>query len=67
MKKLILLLHIILLAFLAQPLNAQVQIGIQAGLNLTDFNMELTQENFETAMRTRAILGGIISYNFLLD
>jgi hypothetical protein len=64
MKKLFLLLHIILLAFFAQPLNAQVQLGVQAGLNLTDFNMELTQENFETAMRTRAIVGGIISYNF---
>jgi hypothetical protein len=64
MKKLILLSYIILLAFLSQPLNAQVQIGVQAGLNLTDVNMELTEENFETAMRTRAIIGGILTYNF---
>ena len=64
MKRLFLLSRIFLLALLIKPVNAQVQIGVQAGLNLTDFNMELTQENFETAMRTRAILGGIISYNF---
>jgi len=64
MKKLFSLLHIVILVLLIQPLNAQVQIGVQAGLNLTDVNMELTQANFETAMRTRAVLGGILTYNF---
>jgi len=65
MKKLFSLLHIVILALLLQPLNAQVQIGVQAGINLTDINMDVTtQEGFNTAMRTRAIMGGIISYNF---
>lgn len=64
MKKLFLLFSLVFLAFLTRPLNAQLQIGVQAGLNLTDVNMELTQENFETAMRTRAIFGGILTYNF---
>jgi hypothetical protein len=66
MKKLFLLSCIFLLAFLIRPINAQVQIGVQAGVNLTDINMDLTtQEGFNTAMRTRAIMGGIITYNFL--
>jgi len=65
MKKLFLLSGILLLALLIKPLNAQVQIGVQAGINLTDINMDLTtQEGFNTAMRTRAIMGGIITYNF---
>ncbi len=44
--------------------NAQVQIGVQGGINLTNVKMELTQQGFETAMRTSAIVGGILTYNF---
>lgn len=62
MKKLFLLSYIFILALLIKPLNAQVQVGVQAGINLTDLN--LTQEGFKTAIRTRAILGGILTYNF---
>jgi hypothetical protein len=66
MKKLHLLSCTFILALLIRPLNAQVQIGVQAGVNLTDINANLTtEEGFNTAMRTRAIMGGIISYNFL--
>lgn len=62
MKKSFLLLSIFLLPLFIQSLNAQVQVGVQAGINLTDLNM--TQEGFKTATRTRAILGGILTYNF---
>jgi hypothetical protein len=65
MKNLFLLFTLVFLAFLTRPLSAQLQIGVQAGINLTDINMDVTtQEGFNTAMRTRAIMGGIISYNF---
>ena len=64
MKRSFLLSLTFLLALFISPLNAQVQIGVQAGINLTDAKMDLTRAGFETAMRTRAILGGMISYNF---
>lgn len=44
--------------------NAQVQIGVQGGINLTNVKMELSQPGFESAMRTRGIFGGILTYNF---
>ena len=62
MKKTVILSLTLFLASFIPPLNAQVQLGVQGGINLTDVNM--TQEDFKTAIRTRAILGGIISYNF---
>ncbi len=64
MKKLFLLsVTFIFLVFFTVS-NAQIQIGVQAGINLTNVKMELSQQGFETAMRTRAIVGGILTYNF---
>jgi hypothetical protein len=52
--------------YLTQPINAQVKIGIQAGLNLTDINTKnYSLRDFNTAIRTRFVAGGLISYNFL--
>lgn len=63
MKRLFILSFILFVALLINPVNAQVKIGIQAGVNLTDATMDV--EVFKTAIRTRAIMGGIISYDFL--
>ncbi len=65
MKKLSLLSLIFLLALFIQPLNAQVQVGVQAGVNVTDIKTDLTQAGFKTAFRTRFLVGGMLSYNFL--
>ncbi len=65
MKKLSLLSLIFLLALFIPPLDAQVQVGVQAGVNLTDIKTDLTQEGFKTAFRTRFLVGGMLSYNFL--
>lgn len=63
MKKLSLLSLIFLLALFIPPLNAQVQVGVQAGVNLTDVSMDL--QGFKTAFRTRFLVGGMLSYDFL--
>ena len=63
MKRLFLLSCMFLLVLLIKPVNAQVQIGVQAGVNLTEAN--LNADIFNTALRTRAIIGGIVSYDFL--
>lgn len=65
MKKLFLLSFILLVALLINPVNAQVQIGVQAGLNITDLNMDLSPEGFKTTTRTRLIIGGLVTYNFI--
>jgi hypothetical protein len=65
MKRLFILSFILFVALLINPANAQVKIGVQAGVNLTDLNMSLTEAGFNTAIRTRAIVGGIITYDFL--
>ncbi len=65
MKRLFILSFILFVALLINPINAQVKIGVQAGLNITDINVDLTQDGFNTATRTRAIMGGIISYDLI--
>lgn len=64
MKKLfvLFLLPLLFLSFIP-PVNAQVKIGVQAGANFTEAAMD--KEIFNTALRTRTIIGGIISYDFL--
>lgn len=47
------------------PTNAQVRIGVQTGINVTDLKTDLTEEGFKTASRTRFIAGGILNYNFI--
>ncbi len=66
MKKLfVLFLLSLLLIPLTQNVDAQVRVGVQAGINVTDLNTDLTQDGFKTATRTRFLAGGLLTYNFI--
>jgi len=64
MKNLFLLSIIIVLTLFITPLNAQVQLGLQAGTNLGDVTMDPTQAGVETGMRTGLMFGGMLFYSF---
>ena len=64
MKKFFLLSLTFLLAFFVLPINAQVKLGLQAGVNLADISMDPTPTGLETSLRTRLLFGGILNYNF---
>jgi hypothetical protein len=64
MKKFFSVFLTFLLAFFVVSINAQVKLGLQAGINLADVNVDPLPEGTETSMRTRFIAGGILNYNF---
>jgi hypothetical protein len=66
MKKIsvLFLLPLIFISFIPQ-VNAQVKVGVQTGINVTDLNVDFSQEGFKTATRTRFIAGGILTYDFI--
>jgi len=63
MKRTLLLLAALILLFSFLSLNAQVKIGLQAGVNLADVSLDPEETGSETGMRTGFIAGGIINYN----
>jgi len=64
MKKLFLLSLIVFITVVISPLNAQVQLGLQAGTNLGDVTMDPTQAGVETGMRAGIMFGGVLFYSF---
>ena len=64
MKKFFSLLLTFLLAFFIISANAQVKLGIQAGINLADVSVDPLPQGYETSMRTGLMAGGIINFNF---
>jgi hypothetical protein len=64
MKNLFLLSLIVLLTLFIPPLNAQVQLGLQAGTNLGDVSLDPTPEGATTGMRAGIMFGGVLFYSF---
>jgi len=73
MKNLFLLSLIVLLTLFIPPLNAQVQLGLQAGANFADvtkFPAPVIEDlpeidiDVETSMKTGFVFGGILFYSF---
>ena len=64
MKNLFCLSLIIILALFITTLNAQVQLGLQAGANFGDVSLDPTPEGFSTGMRVGIIFGGVLFYGF---
>ena len=64
MKNLFCLSLIIILALFITTLNAQVQLGLQAGANFGDVSLDPTPEGFSTGMRTGIIFGGVLFLRF---
>jgi len=73
MKNLFLLSLIVLLTLFISPLNAQVQLGLQAGANFADvtkFPAPVIEDlpeidiDVETSMKTGFVFGGILFYSF---
>ena len=64
MKNLFLLSLIVLLTLFISPLNAQVQLGLQAGTNLGDVSLDPAPEGVTTGMRAGIMFGGILFYSF---
>jgi hypothetical protein len=64
MKKLFLLSIIVLLTLFIPTLNAQVQLGLQAGTNLGDVSLDPTPEGATTGMRAGVMFGGVLYYSF---
>jgi opacity protein-like surface antigen len=64
MKKFFVLLLASLLTFLVSPTDAQVKLGLQAGINLADVSVDPLPTGWETSMRTAFMVGGIFNYNF---
>jgi len=64
MKNLFLLSLIVLLTLFISPLNAQVQLGLQAGTNLGDVSLDPAPEGVTTGMRVGIMFGGILFYSF---
>jgi len=64
MKRVFLLFVTFILTFSFLSVNAQVKLGLQAGINLADISLDPEQTGFETGMRTGFMFGGIINYNF---
>ncbi|OGU32284.1 MAG: hypothetical protein A2057_12365 [Ignavibacteria bacterium GWA2_35_9] len=64
MKKFFLLSLTFLLAFFVLPINAQVKLGLQGGVNLADVSLDPTPTGYETGIKTRLMFGGIVNYNF---
>ena len=64
MKNLFLLSLIVLLTLSISPLNAQVQLGLQAGTNLGDVSLDPTPEGVTTGMRAGIMFGGVLFYSF---
>lgn len=66
MKKLFVLFLLTFLVISSIPsANAQIRVGVQTGINVTDLKTDLTEEGFKTATRTRFIAGGLLTYNFI--
>ncbi|NNG27824.1 MAG: PorT family protein [Ignavibacteriaceae bacterium] len=64
MKNLYLLSLIVFITVFISPLNAQVQLGLQAGTNLGDVSLDPTPESVTTGMRTGIMFGGVLFYSF---
>ncbi len=64
MKKSFSILLTFLLAFFIVSANAQVKLGLQAGINLADVNVDPLPQGYETSMRTGFMAGGILNFNF---
>jgi hypothetical protein len=64
MKKFFSLFLTFLLIVFFMPINAQIKLGLQSGINLADFNAEPSQAGYETSMRTGFMVGGIFNYDF---
>ncbi|MDH3268947.1 MAG: PorT family protein [Ignavibacteria bacterium] len=64
MKNLFCLSLIIILTLFITPLNAQVQLGLQAGANLGDVSLDPTPEGVTTGMRAGLMFGGVFFYSF---
>jgi len=64
MKNLFAYSSFLLLTLFIPPLNAQVHLGLQAGVNLANVTMDPTQSGVETSMRTGFMFGGMLIYSF---
>jgi hypothetical protein len=64
MKGILLLLVTFISIFAFQPVNAQLKLGVQGGINLADVSMDPKQPGFETGTRIGFVAGGIINYSF---
>jgi hypothetical protein len=64
MKKVLLLFVILILTSSFLSINAQVKLGLQAGVNLAEVSLDPEQTGFELGTRTGFLVGGIVNYNF---
>ena len=64
MKKFFSILLTFLMSFFIMSANAQVKLGLQAGINLADVSVNPLPQGYETSMRTGFMAGGIINFNF---
>ncbi len=64
MKKLFLIFCLFFVALNISPVNAQVQLGLQAGANFSDVSMDPEMTGVETSIRTGFIIGGMLVYDF---
>ena len=64
MKNIFCISLIFILTLFFTPLNAQVQLGLQAGLNFGDISFDPTPEGVSTSVRTGVMFGGVLFYSF---
>ncbi len=64
MKKFYSIVLTFLFAFFIVTANAQVKLGLQAGINLADVNVDPLPTDYETSMRVGFMVGGILNFNF---
>lgn len=64
MKKLFFLFLISFLTTCVLQTNAQVKLGLQAGVNLGDVSLDPEPAGYETGIRTALLVGAIVNYNF---
>ena len=64
MKKLFTMFFVLLLIIFLLPVNAQVKLGLQGGVNLADASVDPVPQGWEIGMRTAFMVGGVFNYNF---
>jgi hypothetical protein len=64
MKRILLLSVLFVITISFMPVNAQVKLGVQGGINLADVSLDPEQTGFEMGIRTGFLVGGIVNYNF---
>lgn len=64
MKKIATVLIMVATLLFATNVMAQVQLGLQGGVNLGDVSIDPLEANYSTGMRTGVIFGGVLFYSF---